>query len=188
MAIRLNVDIKIRFIYFRWTWDAMTSRTSGKPLFSPNGNLSINVSDDENSDGQIKYSELMTTDNSDCNGSVINSPPNLIVNRMYDLQQNIKDTDEDRSNDITAVDLLSFSRQIAMGMEFLSTNRVVHRDLAARNVLVCSDKTVKIADFGLSRDIYQENMYKKTGSGKLPIKWMAIESLTHQVYTTQSDV
>lgn len=164
----------------------MTSRTSGKPLLSPDGNLSVNMSDDEN--GQIKYSELLTTDSSDCNGSLIHSQPNLIVNRLYDLQQSIKDTDEDRSNDITAVDLLSFSRQIAMGMEFLSSNRVVHRDLAARNVLVCWDKTVKIADFGLSRDIYQENMYKKTGSGKLPIKWMALESLTHQVYTTQSDV
>lgn len=166
----------------------MSSRTSGKPLLSPDRNLSMNMSDDENFNSQIKYSELLTTDNSDCNGSLIHSQPNLIVNRLYDLQQSIKDTDEDRSNDITAVDLLSFGRQIAMGMEFLSSNRVVHRDLAARNVLVCSNKTVKIADFGLSRDIYQENMYKKTGSGKLPIKWMAIESLTHQVYTTQSDV
>ncbi|XP_046812087.1 tyrosine-protein kinase receptor torso-like, partial [Lucilia cuprina] len=31
-------------------------------------------------------------------------------------------------------------------------------------------------------------MYKKTGNGKLPIKWLALESMTHQVYTTQSDV
>lgn len=66
--------------------------------------------------------------------------------------------------------------------------RVIHRDLAARNVLVCDNKVVKVSDFGLSRDVYQDDIYCKLTGGKLPIRWMAIESLTHQVYTTQSDV
>nr|XP_050855251.1 tyrosine-protein kinase receptor torso-like isoform X2 [Vespula vulgaris] len=108
-----------------------------------------------------------------------NDQENLTVeNCLYDIQQEY----------ITAVDLLNFARQIANGMEFLSSNRIVHRDLAARNILVCSDSIVKISDFGLSRDIYQENVYKKKGGGKLPLKWMAIEALTHQMYTTRSDV
>lgn len=105
----------------------------------------------------------------------------FVSNRLYDLQ-GAYDTE------LTYRDLLSFCRQIAMGMEFLASNRVVHRDLAARNVLVTADRTLKIADFGLSRDVYQENQYKQEGNGKMPVKWMALESLTHRIYTTQSDV
>ncbi|XP_053984066.1 tyrosine-protein kinase receptor torso-like isoform X2 [Hylaeus volcanicus] len=107
-----------------------------------------------------------------------------ISNRLYDIQQDIGQCTET----VTVNDLLNFARQIATGMEFLSSNRIIHRDLAARNVLICEGGIAKISDFGLSRDIYQENLYKKKGNGKLPVKWMAIEALTHQLYTTQSDV
>lgn len=70
----------------------------------------------------------------------------------------------------------------------MANNKIVHRDLAARNVLVCVNKIVKIADFGLSRDIYEDNIYKKSGAGRLPIKWLALESMLYQQYTSQSDV
>ncbi|XP_050089735.1 tyrosine-protein kinase receptor torso [Anopheles aquasalis] len=120
------------------------------------------------------------------------STQNSIENRCY---HRCPDEEEGERQDIveeestpTSEQLLEFSRQIALGMEYLARNKVVHRDLAARNVLVCSNSTVKIADFGLSRDIYQENLYRKTSNGKLPIKWLALESMTHQVYTSQSDV
>ncbi|XP_022914969.2 tyrosine-protein kinase receptor torso [Onthophagus taurus] len=106
-----------------------------------------------------------------------------VSNRIYDFDR-LKMENEV----IQPKELLSFARQIAIGMEYLANLKILHRDLAARNVLVCDDKTVKISDFGLSRDVYVDNVYRKTAGGKLPIRWMALECLTHQQYTTQSDV
>ena len=60
--------------------------------------------------------------------------------------------------------------------------------MAARNVLVGEDYVMKIADFGLARDIYKSCLYVKTNSGVLPMKWMAIESLFLREYSEKSDV
>jgi serine/threonine protein kinase len=65
---------------------------------------------------------------------------------------------------------------------------VLHGDLAARNVLLADDNIVKIADFGLSRQIYKSGIYEKKGQEALPVKWMAIESLIDRVFSSQSDV
>jgi serine/threonine protein kinase len=53
---------------------------------------------------------------------------------------------------------------------------------------VSDDYVLKIADFGLARDIHCHDYYRKTTDGRLPVKWMAPEALFHRVYTTQSDV
>ena len=72
--------------------------------------------------------------------------------------------------------------------EYLSSLEIIHRDLACRNVLVGDGKALKIADFGLSRVVQEGDSYVKTTSGRLPFKWMAMESINDREYTTQSDV
>lgn len=89
---------------------------------------------------------------------------------------------------LTMEDLICYSFQVARGMEFLSSRKCIHRDLAARNILLSENNVVKICDFGLARDIYKDPDYVRKGSARLPLKWMAPESIFDKVYTAQSDV
>eukprot|EP00050_Salpingoeca_kvevrii_P004430 m.253185 g.253185 ORF g.253185 m.253185 type:complete len:1762 (+) comp10996_c0_seq6:72-5357(+) len=89
---------------------------------------------------------------------------------------------------VTQEELFIFCLQIAHGMEYLSMLKVIHRDLAIRNVLVCAGGVMKVSDFGLARDVYEEDFYQKTTAGKMPFKWMAPEALLDRVFTTASDV
>ncbi|KAM9310211.1 LOW QUALITY PROTEIN: vascular endothelial growth factor receptor 3 [Pholidichthys leucotaenia] len=112
------------------------------------------------------------------------SPPsstasqNLAVEKMEDLWK----------TPLTIEDLICYSFQVARGMEFLASRKCIHRDLAARNILLSENNIVKICDFGLARDIYKDPDYVRKGNARLPLKWMAPESIFDKVYTSQSDV
>ncbi|XP_051509589.1 ephrin type-A receptor 3-like isoform X1 [Myxocyprinus asiaticus] len=84
--------------------------------------------------------------------------------------------------------LLRFMIDISAGMEYLSSQGFLHRDLAARNCMLGDDLRVCVADFGLSKKIYSRNYYRQKVAVRMPVKWMAIESLSESVYTTKSDV
>ncbi|XP_049539733.1 protein sevenless isoform X3 [Anopheles darlingi] len=93
---------------------------------------------------------------------------------------------------LTMLDLISMCQDVASGCRYLEEMHFVHRDLACRNCLVSStdprDRVVKIGDFGLARDIYKNDYYRKEGEGLLPVRWMSPESLVDGVFTSQSDI
>ena len=91
---------------------------------------------------------------------------------------------------LSIAQLVDIAAQAASGVAYLALRKFVHRDIAARNCLVGENDnqlSVKISDFGMARDVYLEEYYRRRG-GTLPIRWMAPEAITDGKYTVESDV
>ncbi|XP_062864133.1 protein-tyrosine kinase 2-beta [Trichomycterus rosablanca] len=88
---------------------------------------------------------------------------------------------------LSTVTFLLYSLQICKALAYLEGVNMVHRDIAIRNILVAKPDCVKLGDFGLSRYIEEEDYYKASIS-RLPIKWMAPESINFRRFTSASDV
>jgi anaplastic lymphoma kinase len=81
----------------------------------------------------------------------------------------------ERPSPLTMKDLIFCALDVAKGCRYMESKRFIHRDIAARNCLLSSKgpgRVVKIADFGMARDIYRSDYYRKGGKAMLPIKWM----------------
>uniref|UniRef100_A0A3Q3XAQ6 receptor protein-tyrosine kinase n=1 Tax=Mola mola TaxID=94237 RepID=A0A3Q3XAQ6_MOLML len=109
---------------------------------------------------------------------------------MFLSQREIESTLTHANNipSVSLSDLLHMSVQISSGMKYLASLNFVHRDLATRNCLLDRRLTIKIADFGMSRNLYSSDYYRIQGRAVLPIRWMAWESILLGKFTTASDV
>ncbi|XP_069673156.1 insulin-like peptide receptor isoform X2 [Periplaneta americana] len=129
-------------------------------------------------------------------GMVSQGQPVLVIMELMangDLKSYLRShrpdvSDEQKRQPPTLKRFLQMAVEIADGMAYLSAKKFVHRDLAARNCMVAEDLTVKIGDFGMTRDIYESDYYRKGTKGLLPVRWMAPESLKDGVFTSYSDV
>ncbi|ERE87384.1 insulin receptor-related protein [Cricetulus griseus] len=129
-------------------------------------------------------------------GVVSQGQPTLVIMELMtrgDLKSHLRSLRPEAENNPglpqpALSDMIQMAGEIADGMAYLAANKFVHRDLAARNCMVSQDFTVKIGDFGMTRDVYETDYYRKGGKGLLPVRWMAPESLKDGIFTTQSDV
>ncbi|KAK0135541.1 Protein-tyrosine kinase 2-beta [Merluccius polli] len=117
---------------------------------------------------------------------IIEEDPVWIVMELYPFGE-LGNYLTEKQEELTNIILVLFSLQICKALVYLGGVNMVHRDIAVRNVLVASPDCVKLGDFGLSRYIEEEEYYKASVT-RLPIKWMAPESINFRRFTSASDV
>jgi len=117
---------------------------------------------------------------------IISQPPICIIMELAHMGE-MRSFLQNKRSRLKLHTVIMYCYQLSAALSYLEGKHFVHRDVAARNVLVSSEDCVKLADFGLSRSLTEQCYYKAT-KGKLPIKWMAPESINFRRFTTASDV
>ncbi|XP_045505346.1 focal adhesion kinase 1 isoform X2 [Colias croceus] len=117
---------------------------------------------------------------------VCSAPPIWIVMELATLGE-MRAYLQQNSHRLETCTLVLYIYQLSTALSYLESKKFVHRDIAARNVLVSTPTCVKLADFGLSKMV-EDKSYYKASRGKLPIKWMAPESINFRRFTSASDV
>ncbi|XP_072396651.1 uncharacterized protein [Diabrotica undecimpunctata] len=97
-------------------------------------------------------------------------------------------SDIEESEEVSPKRLTNMSLDVARGLSYLAEMKFVHRDIASRNCLVNAQRSVKIGDFGMTRAMFDNDYYKFTRRGMLPVRWMSPESLALGVFTPSSDI
>ncbi|CAH0717842.1 unnamed protein product, partial [Brenthis ino] len=117
---------------------------------------------------------------------VCSAPPIWIVMELATLGE-MRAYLQQNAHRLETCTLVLYIYQLSTALSYLESKKFVHRDIAARNVLVSTPTCVKLADFGLSKMV-EDKSYYKASRGKLPIKWMAPESINFRRFTSASDV
>ncbi|KAB7496543.1 Vascular endothelial growth factor receptor 1, partial [Armadillidium nasatum] len=155
------------------------------PPTSPTPRKESSISD---SDYDFTYSLFINSDLA----TYSQTPSSPASPSMSDCQEEAVSSDAENtpgvSAPLTTTDLLCWAWQVANGMEYLTSRKVLHGDLAARNLLLASNNVVKICDFGLSREMYRNYVYLKKSNEMMPMKWMAPEAIEQRIFSIQSDV
>ncbi|XP_053488123.1 protein-tyrosine kinase 2-beta isoform X2 [Ictalurus furcatus] len=118
---------------------------------------------------------------------IIEEDPVWIVMELYQYGE-LGNYLIENQHKLANVTLILYSLQVCKALAYLEGVNMVHRDIAVRNILVAKPDCVKLGDFGLSRYIEEEEEYYKASVSRLPIKWMAPESINFRRFTSASDV
>lgn len=142
----------------------------------------------------LKYMDVLHTSSSNSDKSYISQPDTVlrpsVTETMYTTLSSSKEHDDLVKSQASIEyvldhkELHNFARQIACGMKHLEFKNITHRDLAARNILIDERKTLKISDFGLSRS----GIYVNTRNKKVPLRWLSLEAMRDNLYSSKSDV
>ncbi|KAG5675894.1 hypothetical protein PVAND_005754 [Polypedilum vanderplanki] len=194
-----RIDPMIMKNEMRWSKNsAYNSFNSEGNQYTPQLNLGVsNPAAHMNTQGYVRHSGFHQVDSCNTEATVV-SNMETVTGEDNALLSNNSDQPLWRSNygadykgparTVCTSDLVCWAFQVARGMDYLATRKVLHGDLAARNILLCDDNIVKICDFGLARSMYKNDNYKKKGEAPLPFKWLSIEAISDHVFSTYSDV